>query len=165
MSLAEKFKEEVLALIPPTVFFFVALHIVAYVRMLMLEGTGIPLTTSATITIAALILGKAVLIADLLPVINRYPGKPLIFNIAWKTAIYFVIALGIHYLERLFEFRHRAGGLAGANRALLDEIVWPHWWAINILLLLLILMYCTMHELVRVIGKERMRDIFFGVRA
>jgi hypothetical protein len=41
------------------------------------EGTGISLGTSASVTLAALILGKSVLIADLLPLINRYPDKPL----------------------------------------------------------------------------------------
>lgn len=162
MSFAEKAKEEIRALIPPTLFFFVALHIVAYVRVLMLKGTGVPLTTSAAVTIAALILGKAVLLADLLPFINLYPNRPLIWNITWKTAIYFVVALFIHYLERLVESWRKAGSLAEANRQLLEEIVWPHWWAINILLLLLIFMYCTMHELVRVIGKDRIRQIFFG---
>jgi hypothetical protein len=28
-------------------------------------------------------------------------------------------------------------------------VVWPHFWAIQIFLLVLILMYCTMRELVR----------------
>jgi hypothetical protein len=44
---------------------------------------------------------------------------------------------------------------------LLAEIIWPHFWAIQIILFVLIAMYCTMHELVRMIGKENSR-IFFG---
>lgn len=40
-KLSAKLKEEFVALIPPTIFFFVALHIVALVRVLMLKGTGI----------------------------------------------------------------------------------------------------------------------------
>ena len=36
-----KLKKEFLALIPPTIFFFVALHIVALIRALMTKGTGI----------------------------------------------------------------------------------------------------------------------------
>ena len=48
------------------------------------------------------------------------------------------------------------------NEKLLAEIAWPRFWAIEIILLVLILMYCTMHELVRVIGKEKVRRIFFG---
>ena len=36
-----KLKEEFKAVLPPTIFFFVALHLVALMRVLMLKGTGI----------------------------------------------------------------------------------------------------------------------------
>ena len=32
-------------------------------------------------------LSKGVLLADLWPAINRFPQKPLFYNIAWKTVI------------------------------------------------------------------------------
>jgi hypothetical protein len=124
-KLAKKLIEEFKALLPPTIFFFVALHIVALIRVLMLKGTGIATSTSLQVTLAALILGKAVLIADLLPFINHYPDKPLVYNVAWKTTIYVLVAM-------------------------------------LVLLAVLILMYCTMHELVRVIGRDQVRHIFFG---
>jgi hypothetical protein len=143
-------------------FFFVALHIVAFVRVLMLKGTGISPLSSMSVAVAALILGKAVLIADMLPMINRFPNKPLIYNVAWKTLIYLLMATFIHYLERLIDFWRQAGGLVAGNKKLLAEIVWPHFWAIQIILFVLIVMYCTMHELVRVIGREKVLRIFFG---
>jgi hypothetical protein len=40
-KLSAKINEEIEALLPPTIFFFVALHIVSFVRALMLRGTGI----------------------------------------------------------------------------------------------------------------------------
>jgi hypothetical protein len=161
-KLSTKLKEEFIALLPPTIFFFVALHIVAFVRVLMLKGTGISPLSSMSIAVAALILGKAVLIADMLPMINRFPNKPLIYNVAWKTLIYLLAATVIHYLERLVDFWRQAGGLVVGNEKLLSEIIWPHFWAIQIILLVLIVMYCTMHELVRVIGREKVLRIFFG---
>jgi hypothetical protein len=103
-----------------------------------------------------------VLIADMLPMINRFPNKPLNYNVAWKTLIYLLAATLIHYLERLVDFWRQAGGLVTGNEKLLAEIVWPHFWAIQIILLVLIVMYCTMHELVRVIGREKVLRIFFG---
>jgi len=161
-KLVTKLKEEFFALLPPTIFFFVALHIVTFVRVLMLKGTGISPLSSISVAVAALILGKAVLIADLLPMVNRFPNKPLIYNVAWKTLIYLLAATLIHYLERLIDFWRQAGGFVAGNQKLLAEIVWPHFWAIQIILLVLIVMYCTMHELVRVIGKEKVLRIFFG---
>ena len=161
-KLSTKLKEEFFKLLPPTIFFFVALHIVMFIRVLMLEGTGIAPSSSVSIAVAALILGKAVLIADMLPLINRFPNKPLIYNVAWKTVIYLLISAVIHYLERLFDFWRETGGFVAGNQKLLSEIVWPHFWAIQIILFVLIAMYCTVHELVRVIGREKVLRIFFG---
>jgi hypothetical protein len=157
----EKLKEEFLAILPPTIFFFVALHIIAFVRVLMTEGTGLPVTSSAQIALAALIIGKAVLLADLWPPINRFPQKPLIYNIAWKTVIYYAVASFIHYLERLYDFAKEAGGIAAGNERLVSEIVWPHFWALQIILLVVILNYCAIRELARVLGEERMIRMFF----
>jgi hypothetical protein len=161
-KLTTKVKGEIKKLIPPTLFFFISLHLVAILRVLMLEGTGIALGTSASITIAALILGKAVLIADMFPFINRYPDKPLVYNIAWKTTIYMLIAVLIHYVERLIDYCRVAGGFVAGNQKLVAEIVWPHFWAIQMLLILLILMYCTMREVIRAIGADKVRTMFFG---
>ena len=161
-KLSTKLKEEFFALLPPTIFFFVALHIVTFVRVLALKGTGISPLSSMSIAVAALILGKAVLIADMLPLINRFPNKPLIYNVAWKTLIYLLASAVIHYVERLIDFWRQAGSFVAGNEKLLAEIVWPHFWAIQIILFVLIVMYCTMHELVRVIGKEKVLRIFFG---
>ena|SRR5437868_8859818 len=158
----EKLKEEFFAILPPTIFFFVALHIVTFIRMLMTKGSHFEPLSTVSIAVASLILGKAVLIADLLPPINRYPDKPLAYNVAWKTTIYLVVAGVIHYLERLIDFSRQAGGIGPGNEKMLTDMVWPHFWAVQIILFVLILMYCTAHELVRVIGKEKMLRLFFG---
>ena len=133
-----------------------------FVRVLMLEETGLKPSSSISIAVAALILGKAVLLADMLPLINRFPNKPLIYNVAWKTVIYWLLSAVIHYLERLIDFWRETGGFVAGNQKLLSEIIWPHFWAIQIILFVLIAMYCMVHELVRVIGKEKALRIFFG---
>jgi hypothetical protein len=158
----QKIKEEFLEMLPPAIFFFVALHIVALVRALMVKATGISPLTTVSVTIAALVLGKAVLIADMLPWINRYPEKPLIYNVAWKTLIYTLVSAVIHYLEHLYDYAREAGGIAAGNDKLLATIIWPHFWAIQIILFALILVYCMVRELVRVIGKQNVLRTFFG---
>jgi len=161
-KLTAKIREEIEALLPPTIFFLVTFHLIALIRELMLEGTGIPINTSLSVTIAALVLGKSVLIADMLPFINRYPDKPLIYNVVWKTVIYTIAATVIRYLESLIDCWRATGSLAEGNRKLLAETIWPHFWAIHILLIVLIICYCTMRELVRVIGRRKVMEMFFG---
>jgi hypothetical protein len=161
-KILDKLKEEFFAILPPTIFFFVALHVVTLIRVLIAKGSHFEPLSTVSIAIASLVLGKAVLIADMLPPINRYPNKPLAYNVAWKTAIYLLMATLIHYLERLIDFSRQAGGLAAGNAKLLADIVWPHFWAEEIILLLLILVYCTARELGRVIGREKMLRLFFG---
>jgi hypothetical protein len=157
----EKLKEELLAMLPPTIFFFVALHVVGLVRALMTQGTGLPVTSSGQIALAALIIGKAVLLADLWPPINRFPEKPLVYNITWKTVIYYAVASFIHYLERLYDFAKETGGVIQGNEKLVSEIVWPHFWALQIILLVVIFNYCVIRELGRMLGEKRMIRMFF----
>ena len=161
-KILEKLKEEFFAILPPTIFFFVALHLLTFIRVLMAQGSHFQPLSTMSIAIAALILGKAVLIADMLPPINRYPNKPLAYNILWKTMIYLLMASVIHYVERLIDFSRQAGGVVAGNEKLLAEIVWPHYLAVEIILFILILAYCTARELGRVIGREKMLRLFFG---
>jgi len=158
----EKLKEEFLALLPPTVFFFFTLGLVAVLRALMLKGTGLSAATPITVALGALILGKAVLLADMTPLVNRYPDKPLAYNALWMTAVYLVVALILHYLERLVEFWRQAGSFLAGNEKMLTEMVWPHFWAIQIILSVLLLGYVVIREIVRAVGAARLRQMFFG---
>jgi hypothetical protein len=161
----QKIKKEFIEILPPTIFFFISLSLVTIVHRLMLRGTDVPVGTWVQVVIGALILGKAVLISDLLPIINRFPDKPLAYNIAWKTAIYSLAALLIRYIELLIDFWKQAGSFAAANEKLWAQIIWTHFWAIQIVLLMIIFQYCVLHELQRVLGWPELREMFFGQRA
>lgn len=161
-KLTKTLKHEFLELIPPTVYFFVVLHLVAVIRGLMAKGTGIDPPDTMSIAVAALILGKAVLLANALPFINQFPDKPLVWNVCWKSLLYFVVATLIHYLERLYDFWKVAPGFAAANEKMLSEMIWPHFWAVQILLAVLIVWYCMVNEIARVIGPDRLLAMFFG---
>jgi len=80
----------------------------------------------------------------------------------WKTAIYLLAALVVQYLEHLVPLWWRARDLSAANRQLLNEIVWPHFWAIQLWLVVLIFVYCAARELIRILGRERIVHIYFG---
>jgi|SRR5215469_18978130 len=155
-------KHEFREVLPPTIFFFITFHIVLLDRALMLREYGLHLSSIAAATVMALLVAKVVLLADMLPFINRFPEKPLIYNVVWKTAIYVAASLLVHYLEHLIPLWWKTGSLAEGNRDLWHEIVWPHFWAIQLWLVVLIFVYCAGRELVRVLGRDRVVHIFFG---
>jgi len=158
-------KHEFHEVLPPTIFFLIAFHIVVLDRRLMLREYGLPLVSITSATVAALLIAKVVLITDKFPFINRFPDKPLMYNVVWKTMIYVMAALVVHYLEHLVPIWWHTGNLSAANRQLVEEIVWPHFWSIQLWLVVLLFVYCTLRELVRAIGRKKVVDMFFGHRA
>jgi hypothetical protein len=80
----------------------------------------------------------------------------------WKTVIYVAASLFVHYLEHLTPLWWRSASFTAANEELWREIVWPHFWAIQLWLIVLIFIYCASRELCRIIGRERVMQIFFG---
>lgn len=67
-----------------------------------------------------------------------------------------------HYLEHLIPLWWRHGDFGEANGELWREIIWPHFWAIQLWLVVLIFVYCASRELIRVVGRERIQQMFFG---
>jgi hypothetical protein len=156
-----RLKEEFFEVLPPTIFFFFAFNILALTRALMLKQYGIEFTTAAGATVGALVVGKVVLVADKLPLINRFPEKPLMYNVVWKTVIYVVCALLVRAIEHLLPFLFEYGSFGRAIRHLMGEVVWPHFWAVQIWLLVLFLAYCSLRELIRAVGRQEVIDMFF----
>jgi uncharacterized membrane protein len=161
-NIIKTLKTEFLEILPVTIFFFIALHLVAFTEALILREYSVHVSTTALVTVSALVLGKAILIADKLPFINRFPNKPLIYNIVWKTFIYLLIALFLRYLEVLIPMlvKHQSWSLA--NQHMQQEVVWPHFWAVNIWVWALLLGYAIVRELVRAQGKREVIKLFFG---
>ena len=96
-------KHELLELIGPTVFFFVTFNVIAFTKKLFLEDYHINFSGFfVTASVGALLVAKVVLIADEIPLINRFPRTPLVYNVIWKTAIYSVAALIVQFLEEFF---------------------------------------------------------------
>ena len=99
----QKLKHELRELIPVTVFFFVAFQLLAFTETMMLEQYGIRVSVFVTAAVGALVVAKVVLLADHLPLINRFPEKPLIYNVIWKTFVYFAASLVVRYVEHLID--------------------------------------------------------------
>ncbi len=164
-KLLATFKHEFLLIIPPTIFFFIAFMLIATTQRLILREYHVPLTGYAEALIGALIVGKVVLLADKLPFVNKFPDHPLFYNIGWKSSIYFVATFLFRYAEHLVSFLRTHENFTEANQHLFAEIIWPHFWLVQMWLAVLFFFYCTIRELIRAIGKEEIMRIFFGTRA
>lgn len=161
-GLSTKLKHEIVEAIPPAIFFFIAFQVIAFTHALNQGETGVALSTFISATIAALVVAKVVLIVDLVPFVNQFPNKPLIYNVAWKTTIYVVAALVVRILEELIPLIGPAGGVGAALDQLLEEVVWHHFWAIHILLVTLFAFYCSLREIGRILGRRELLRMFFG---
>lgn len=164
MKILKTLKHEFFQVLPPTVFFLTAFLLIIATQRLIMREYHIPLSGFGMAVIGALLVGKIVLVADHLPFVNKFPEKPLIYNTAWKTMIYFVAALAVRYLEHVLPLLREEGSLAAANRRILEEIIWPHFWLVQMWLLVLFFVYCAMRELVRAVGREKVIAMFVGAR-
>ena len=161
-GVAHKLKHEFLQVLPPTIFFFVAFNLIGLTSALLASQHGIEINSFAAATVGALLVGKVVLIADKLPFVNRFPEKPLIYNVVWKTVIYVLAALLVRYVEHVVRFLGDHGGVIGATAHLFSEVVWTRFLAVQIWLVVLFLIYASMRELIRVVGRDQVLRMFFG---
>ena len=72
------FLEQVKHMLPSTIFFFVGFNLILWTKRLILEEQGIEFSGFFTATVAALLVGKAVLVTDNLPFMRRFDGAPMI---------------------------------------------------------------------------------------
>lgn len=153
---------EMRELIPVTLYFLAGFFMLSVTQTLLLAEHGIRATSFAAAALGALVVAKVLVIADHLPWINRFSDKPLIYGVLWKAAIYFLASLVVRYAEHIIGFWRQTGGFVEANRHFFDEIIWPHFWCVQMWLLLLLFVFCLLRVLIRAIGRERMIAMFFA---
>lgn len=161
-TIAGRLRHEIAEAVPPAIFFFVAFQIIALTQALLLEQYGIRISVFVTATVAALLVAKVVLLADMLPFVNRYPDRPLAWNVAWKTLIYITAALLVRVIEHVVKFWLKYGEFTTAMEKILEEVVWTHFWYVMVWLVVLFVAYASARELVRALGGDRVRQLFFG---
>jgi uncharacterized membrane protein len=148
--------------LPPTLFFMVVFHFAAVIRGLDEESFGITPGSSATATIAALILGKLIMVLDENRYINRWAGRPLIYSVVWKSLIFWLLASVLMFLEEMVPELRASKSLSLALQHKLSTVNWPRSWANHALLMVWLLIYCATAELNRTLGKGRLQQLFFS---
>ena len=151
--------------LPPAIFFFVGFNLILLTKRLILEEHGIAFNGFFAATVAALLVGKAVLITDKLSFMRRFDGAPLIQPILFKSSIYWMCVLIVRVGERLVHFLADGGTLTEFSAYLVEDFSWSRFLSIQIWLMLLLLAYVTIHELNVLFGDGELYRLFFRWRS
>ena len=97
--------DELRGALPPTIFFFVGFNFIVLTTNLLVADYAVAISNFMLVTVAALVVGKAVITANAMPFFKLFDRAPLIQPILFKTAIYwiatFIARLAEHWLLTL----------------------------------------------------------------
>ncbi|MEL6217398.1 MAG: hypothetical protein AAFR79_02860 [Pseudomonadota bacterium] len=158
----EFFMREFKHMLPPTVFFIISFNVIVLTVALLAEKAGAGWGAHAAATFAAMVCGKAVIVADKLPFFNRYPDRPLIWNVAWKTALYVAVTFLFRLAEALVAAATGEYGFAAGLEHEVSAFSWARFAAIQLWLVILFFAYTAFGEVIGQVGRSRMIAMFFG---
>ena len=159
------FLHELCEILPPTIFFLVGFNLVVLTTNLILAEYSVAFANFMLATAAALVVGKAVLVANAMPFLSRYDRAPLIQPILFKTVVYWVIVFVARLLEHFVRFclvEHNPVGSFLPH--MVATFSWHRFAAIQIWILVLFLIYVTGSELNHLFGDGELRRILFTHR-
>jgi hypothetical protein len=151
--------------LPPTIFFFVGFNLILWTKRLILQEQGVEFSGFFTAIVAALLVGKAVLVTDNLPFMRRFDGAPMIQPILFKSAIYWVCVLIVRLVEEIVHFVAAGGAIAAFGDHFVNHFSLPRFLSIQIWLMVLFLAYVTIHELNELFGDGELYRLFFRWRS
>jgi len=157
---------ELREVLPPTIFFFVGFNLILLTTRLILADYLIQLTGFLIATMSALIVGKVVLVADMMPFLRRFDDAPLAKPILFKSVVYTFLVFVARLIEAFLHYVFGGGtvGHGGFIEEQLGRFSWHHFAAIQIWILALFLVYVTGSEVNKRLGEGRLFKAFFTRR-
>src|SRR5215472_15984332 len=157
--------KELREMIPPTLFFAVGFNVVVLTTQLILDDYFAQFASFLVATGSALVVGKAVLIANALPFLRRFDRAPLIQPIMFKTGIYFAVVFVVRFLEKIIEYSFGGGTLAGIPEYVAEHFSWHRFTAVQSWIFILFLVYVIAAELNTLFGDGELAKILFTRRS
>jgi hypothetical protein len=155
---------EMRLILPPTIYFFCAFNIIVLTTNLLARTYWFALSNFLAATLLALLVGKAVLVANKIRGIDRFRGAPLIKPILYKTLFYGLVVTLLRIVELLIHFSFDNDGFRVAFNEAVEAFTWRRFVAIQIWLFTCFLLYVTATELSRALGPGKLKQLIFGPR-
>jgi hypothetical protein len=152
-------------MLPPTLYYFIAFNLIVVTTNLLAHDYWFRLSAFLVATTTALVVGKAVLVANKIKLIDRFRGAPLIQPILYRTVFYTLIVMVARILERFIHLAIDDRGFTMAFGAAVDEFSWRRFAAIQIWLFTCFLIYVTATELSALLGEGQLFRLFFRHRS
>jgi len=152
-------------ILPPTVFFAVGFNLIVLTTDLILADYLVSLGSFMVATVTALVVGKAVLIANAMPFLRRFDTAPMIQPVLFKTMVYWAVVFLVRFLERLVEYLFAGGTLSRIPEYVAAHFTWHRFAAIQIWIFVLFLIYTSVEELNARLGDRELMKIFFTRRS
>lgn len=162
MSIQEKLKHELKAVILVTLFFAAWLGVFMVLKVLILEDYQIRFGSFSAVLIGALVLAKVVLILEHVPLGGWVRNQPALVDVVWRTLLYAVGTLVVLLLEKSLESRHEQGGFGPALMNVLKHRDMPQVWANTICVTSALLFYNLLSELKRHLGSGELARVFLS---
>jgi hypothetical protein len=150
--------------LPPILFFLVAFNLVELTTQLILAEYLARLANFMIATTTALVVGKAVLVANALPFLSRFDRAPMIRPVLFKTVIYWAVVFVARLLEQVVEFWIGGGALRDTLHHLSTEFSWHRFAAIQIWIFVSFLVYTFVSELDVRLGEGELANLLFKRR-
>ncbi|MCK3778224.1 hypothetical protein MZK49_16105 [Ensifer sesbaniae] len=151
--------------LPPTIFFFVGFNFIVLTTNLLVADYAVAVGNFMLATVAALVVGKAVITANEMPFLKLFDRAPLIQPILFKTAIYWIATFIARLAERFVHFSLIEGNRPVDFAAyLISDFSWQRFSGISLWILILFLIYVTASEFSQLFGPAEMRRLLFAYR-
>jgi Ni/Fe-hydrogenase subunit HybB-like protein len=157
--------QEIKEVLPPVIFFAVGFNLVELTTQLVLDDYFARFANYLVATAAALVVGKAVLLANLFPFMRRFDTAPLIQPILFKTVFYTFVVFLVRALEKIVEYWLGGGTITGIPDYVTNHFSWHFHAAVQIWIFVLFFIYTSATELDARLGQGALARILFRQRS
>lgn len=159
-----KILRELRSALPPTLFFFVGFNFIVLTTNLLVASYAVAVSSFMLATVAALVVGKAVITANSMPFLRIFDRAPLIQPILFKTMVYWIAVFFARLGERFLHFLVDGNSPLDFGEHLIADFSWDRFIAISLWIFVLFLIYVTAAEFSQLIGPAEMRRLIFTYR-